>query len=845
LILRAVILIQVSWVRVDVLLPMFLSVHSFDSITARNVLLLTLVADNHPSPIVWNIFFHMYLDNHSHTILVEHCKKLVTLSDSPQTWNASLYGTTIKMSTEHTLVELRRHWSLYVRMQDLPANRINAIRNSFTTLFKSTLKKSRGDALSVARSAGPLMMKAIPICSAACRQYWAKGVTFSSPQQIANATILNPTFVYSRAGEGCSVHYGTDPLSPFHLATLFGNKKGTITVSDLVGAATAQFKDWCSAFYKSTSPNAVKPPVVRFFLGDAIAACNALHAFGTTGTLNLGVPVSQWHTQLIQLNKVDYVSGHAPAIFNVIDTSNLNDHIGLFNVLIASVPLLSAFTPSSVLYTESLLFKGQDATKEFTERLYTNLTVMALLIGICPVDYLSGFTTRSNIHELAIHMATRGEGSQFHQVTTWKFPVSGDAYSVQLGDKCLPPVFDARQLGTLLYDMYREFFEHEDSRHFKRRNEDNMIKAISHSNLIHYIREGFVLFLKLVRSKLRYSDEQWLEVMDRFFDLKDADKSMPMDTLNHHDFCAQLRRHGVFTAAMYREERLPKSGRLSSWDVIPPFVRVILVVPREKLAVLEDPTVATPLLYCGIEGNWTLNIFSAVHAAFGKAIPMGTKARPWVVFEEDPEGMKGTSPLVTSFIMPTVVLLLLEPMENMKIDLRVRSTVGTVPLIQKLGLSLKIFAAPLMDESAVHILPEQPLPFKKMKLSPATSPTGTAPIGHSGASLIELDEQCELVVSLTSRVSVDNEQVKGLFTSGTVPQISQISPCTLNLAVGQHVQTVIYPFSVVGSQYKLRVARKSLYIEVSTFTSNLLNFVFLQPLKLLCCYRSLFPRSVH
>jgi hypothetical protein len=83
------------------------------------------------------------------------------------------------------------------------------------------------------------------------------------------------------------------------------------------------------------------------------------HASATTGTLKLGAPVSQWHTQLIQLNRDDYVSGHA-ATFNVIDTSNLNDHIGLLNVLVASVPLLSAFTPSSVLYTAIVQRAGCD-----------------------------------------------------------------------------------------------------------------------------------------------------------------------------------------------------------------------------------------------------------------------------------------------------------------------------------------------------------------------------------------------------------------------------------------------------------------------------------------------------
>lgn len=88
--------------------------------------------------------------------------------------------------------------------------------------------------------------------------------------------------------------------------------------------------------------------------------------------------------------------------------SNLIDHIGLHNVLIASVPL---HRPLYLL--ESLLFSGRDATKAFMGRLYASL-----LIGVCLVDYLSGFTTHSDIHELAIHYVSRGNGSQFHQVTT-------------------------------------------------------------------------------------------------------------------------------------------------------------------------------------------------------------------------------------------------------------------------------------------------------------------------------------------------------------------------------------------------------------------------------------------
>ena len=397
------------------------------SFAARNVLLFTMVADGQPyTTTVWDIFFHMRLDTDSHSALIEQCKKLVRLSETLQHWVDSPYGPFLKMCTEYTLTELRRHWSLYIDMQDLPRQRLKAIRDAFTKQSKSTLQKFQ-TILGAARSSGPLMIHAAQVTSEQFRKYWSTGTTFSDPKQIAAAAaLLNPTFVYSLGGEGCSVHYGIDPIVPFHLAALFGNAKGSVSVPDVVKAAKSEFGDWCAAFHAAiSSPVAAGTPVTRFFLGEATAVCRAVRAFAETKTLNLGVPVAQWKTQLIQLSEDQYVSGDAPATFNVIETSNLDDHIGLLNVLIATVPLLSN-ARSSVLYTESLLARGQDATKEFAERLYADITTIGLLIGICPVDYLSGFTSRCNTHELMTYQfqhKLKEDVKQFHQVTTWKSPL--------------------------------------------------------------------------------------------------------------------------------------------------------------------------------------------------------------------------------------------------------------------------------------------------------------------------------------------------------------------------------------------------------------------------------------
>ena len=46
--------------------------------------------------------------------------------------------------------------------------------------------------------------------------------------------------------------------------------------------------------------------------------------------------------------------GDAPLSFNVIDTSNLLDHVGSVNLLVAAIPLLE-HNLSATLYTEALV----------------------------------------------------------------------------------------------------------------------------------------------------------------------------------------------------------------------------------------------------------------------------------------------------------------------------------------------------------------------------------------------------------------------------------------------------------------------------------------------------------
>ncbi|KAJ2927552.1 hypothetical protein H1R20_g9535, partial [Candolleomyces eurysporus] len=846
-------------------------------VLGRNVLLFTLIADGHPETEVWNIFFHFKLDEKSHTILIEQCKKLIDLAETAQKWRKSSYGGTLKMSTDYTLSEIRRHWELYVAMPDLPSERRNAINQEFVAIWRNN--SNNGHYSTAWRSLGPVMLEGLYTINDSLQHYWKTGTTFRDGKNIAAATILNPTFVYSLAGEGCSLHYGTDPLTPFHLAPIFAGSKPNPTILEVVKAVKAQFSDWCSSYRKALS--SPSPPIVRSFVGEATAVCHAIRVFANSGALNPGIPVAQWKTQLVQFSQWEYVDSPTPAPtdFNVIHTSNLEDHIGLLNILIPATPLLSP-TPSSVLYTESLLWVGDDATKEFIEHLHGDITVMGLILGVCPVDYLSGFTTRSNTHELLMNLQTsRGSSkgsskgkkskdkskekledarvSQFQQLVTWKAPTSCDPIASQLP---VPrPSYDPYQMSTFLYDMYQSLYATESAMNFWSQNQANPLRALQASNITtHYTREAFVLFLKIIKDRLQPTDDEWRTTIEGFNErLLSTWSRMNMETMHYQDLCGHLVRYGLYRAQSF-EPRARKMGPFAAWNTIPDLIRIVLVVPRDALWVLEGSKpeeVGTPPLQCDITGVNCSNLFTSVHAAFGRAVSFGTPANPQVRFEEDIKGWKGKSSLVVSFTAPSYLLTELEPYQSLTVNFAVRNTpAACMTLIKKLGIQLRIYSAKLMDSSLVHILPESPLPARRRnpgQPSPRPQPTAAlAQIGEADRAVLQFNEDCEEVSTLGVRISLTDEKSVQLFSSEgskVVPELEQISACVIRVKLGERIQDLAYPFPVMGSQHRLRLARKSRYIEVLVPTSRsfALDGMKLNPYPVIRNGSTVSPWSVH
>ncbi|OJT13568.1 hypothetical protein TRAPUB_9884 [Trametes pubescens] len=765
-----------------------------------------MIIDDVAPTTMWDIFFHMYLDDRAHASLLSQCRKLLACSTTPEDWHASPYGTFLRVGTEHTLLEFRRLWSFYADSTvPVGSPRALAARKMVDTGRKEVMK-SNGEftfMFSSARSSGPLLLPAGPVYTDHFNHYWRTGSTDSaSDQPGAKVRHANPTFLYSRRGEGFRVHYGTDPLAGFHLAPLFGNRTSATSVQQAVAAAQAEFRDWCQAFRARTKASR-SSLVVRFILGDAIHIAGALSTWNARETAP-PIPIAPWTSTVIDLYGKEYHDRHAPTLFDVVDTSNLSDHVGLLNILLATIPLLSTSEPwCGVLYTEFLLAHRSDPTTQFTSLLLTDISVATTLLGMCPVDALSGFTTACQTNEVFLDAVDPQGSEQHHQI------------------------FSSEQLASLLCDAYYRLFGDEDpTKLLKIQKTEDIVAAVKQSGIIRYSRESFALFLRLARMRCPFSDAQWQETMRILLNKVQISGSLrgphPFDNLYHQDLAIHMYRHHVYTIPEYLAPPRAAPGRLSQWTSIPPLVRIYLIVPREKFAVLRARA-ETPPLHCTVRAGGPHAFecgFQSVHATFGTLTQTGSAASPAVVVREADGAFDAvTSPLVVSFVVHTWMLTDAVPdPAAIFVDFCVRSTPITArTYMSELGLRLAIFSAPLSNTEHIHIVPEARPPALTPLAStdtPAREAGAGSRIGPQTFVHVDLDVKTHSVASLTARLEVQDADSKTTFANGALPIVTQPSPFTIRVALGGRAQDLVYPLPVIGGQQKMRLARKSLYIEV-------------------------------
>ena len=782
--------------------------------TARNVLLLTMIMDNELSDEalskIWNSFFHFFLDEVSYSFLIAQCRTLLEVSESITAWNDSKYSKYLRMCNVNTLLELHRHWKLYVQASQLSSvgkKRLKEMVLSGIRATKSTYHNPEGSGLYPCRSAGPYFSRSTKPASQVFTHFWKTGITSLNPRDIAAATLVNPTFVYSLTGEGFALHYGATPILPFHLAPAFVNsERDTPTMQELITCATSQFSSWAKYFRAFVQDKPGKL-IIRLFAGDALFLCRALVHHVGIGKIPPGLPVAPWNAAPLTLDGGDYgPSDGAPTSFNIIETSNTMDHIGLLNVLVAALPLLSP-NPSATLFTEALLYTGEDATKSLTVQFCTDVSTISLLLDLAPINYFSNFNTRSNSEEILM-MKFDTSSKQYHERITWKRPTTGDSTVTSQPHQSvrIPISFDPHDLGKLLFDIYLKMFASDDTMS----QLSDPLRALQNPEKVHYIRETFATLLAIVKRRV---DVDWDSTMASFFVQLGTDMTqmMGMGLPSYQDLCAHLHLAGVYTVDPMR---LPvkKEGRFRGWTRVPPTVSVILVVPRDKIRVISDMDpnkVGSPILHGNIHGQNAYNIFSSLKVGFGKITPSGTDDRPGVVFEPDPSSWAGASPLIVSFPAPSWTLHFEDP-EVVNVALSIRFTAQTsMVFAPKLGAFLKIFNAPLMDHSLVFVVPDEPRGLDES--FDRIFATGGR---QQNRISVTTDPQSHRATTLTARANITDVPTKEILSSGAEVSCRQTSPHVMEIRIGQTKKSLVYPLPVIGSRSKLRIARKSSYVEV-------------------------------
>lgn len=798
---------------------------------ARNILLFSFLIDEEDASLpnlsqVWNVFYNMFLDEDSLSLLFSQSRKLLDCSTTLNGWHASKYGNILRICTGNTLDRVRLIWKHYIGVSSMSTNDRKDFERRFSAGMKNTKVKNMGVYFAL-RSAGPVFMETRPILGEAYEEYVRSGIITSDVDYRKKANFANPSFAYtSLSGDKFAVHYATDPLSVFHLAEAFAPltsvqlpKTKKLTVQDVVDTTVAQFRRWCSAFVSLLRPqDHLGLITIRFIAAEVLSFCDALQYYSVTGDSSTPFYTGPWQATTISLSDDYGGSGNAPfsapVKFNVIDTSNLVNHVGILHILVSCCPLLQT-TASATLFTEALGSLSENSLTALLDQACMSLSMLTLLLGVTPASCVTKYTTVSNAHEIIFLRANSSRdnaNAQFHERIAWKFATGSDGDGSMQRSSAFP---DAKKLADALFDTYLKMFQNENPFSTKPSQ-----AGIANASFIHYTRRSFA---QLIGTTKRRIQANWPAVMAAFNERVINDKVLLLGSNYYQEMNCQFHILGVITMDTLRPGYVQKRRQLSSstafheWASIPEVVCIALTVPRSAISRWEAHLnkCGTPFLLGNVISmrSGFHNTFGCIHIVHGTLSTTGVGEHRRGVIHGDSRGFFGESPMVATFVVPAWFLLFPE----VRVAISVLSTpVAVQDLVKELGLQLQLFSADLSDKTHVHILPERP----DIRAEPTTLACMIGgrqfEVDDSHIAVVTLGNQSQSgeVDTMMVRADTFDVEVKSALADGAAVSIVQHSPCTAELVIGTFKSLLRYPIPIDVARAKLRIARKSSYVEV-------------------------------
>ncbi|KAI1290481.1 hypothetical protein F5Y03DRAFT_388827 [Xylaria venustula] len=739
-------------------------------------------------------------------------------------------------------------WALYsTEREGVDLLRFKSYFQSF--LDRAKAKRSVSINLTGLRSASPAHIHGPEDLDALHKHYWKYGTTELKANIRSAATYPNPAILTLE--DGAVIHYGTDPLLGFHLAAVDAPLASTDAATNRLprrekyaALAGAEFREWVASCREQFRKNHVR---VRFFVGDAVSFAHTLQHKRETSEITAHWYRDRYGVRPLELDGPDYAPGaRAPVQFDVIDTSNLCDHLGSLTLLTATSPLLRD-NVSAVLYTE-VLAKNHKCSREVLDQvLCGHVPTLSTLLRLFPVEYWTNMSPISIADEMMFDTLMAGasenqesslQGGQMFLRTSWKRELCTSPAKVPLSQG-IPLRFDPKELATTLYGVYVHMFLNEDWAH-QLSNLD--LNAINKSALVWYQRSSFVSFLRLVQTRVTCD---WDAVMESTIELIESRSNAPMGMSYYQELNIYLHILGVHSTDVmndwHKRDESPiltpsmssvrpvdgKWGDLRDWKNIPPVVCVTFKIPRKNLTVftsMDLQKLGTPPVHCVLEGpnqwgisGW-LSIFPACQLSFGD---MSTLGKPYddsyeVSVEEDHEGWSGTSPLIASFFAPS--FLLLQQPRDVSVAFGVHSSPATVAcFLPKLGFALEVYKTKIDNTDAVHVTRFAPNQqgFPIVTGFTRTAQASGIETGAESSLIAGVDKKTGIMTSLVGRLDIMSSDLKQALTSGCEVKKSIISPCEVAIWLGPNPPLgLCFPVFARQSFQRLRIARKSSYIEV-------------------------------
>lgn len=765
---------------------------------------------------MWKIYFDLYIDKAELATVEAQAQKLLKLSESVNDWVGGPYGSLLKFYDKNSLEQVRQIWQKYAYFLSSREKKLKQ-GLKLTKRLRMTLPGKPGQqeplTLTTSRSAAPLSFPAGKDEQGlrAWQYYWKNGQLTKHLSTIPNPLFVDTTYKHT------VLHYSTDPILGFHVATAYAELKddsplrpcgGDSDAFSIVTAAKTQFDNWVLAFQEIAREEHI---VIRFIVSDALSLSNALQTTRASDT-NL------YHRQLDATPIKFDLTTSQPTKFDVVDTSNLADTLHTLNVLVATAPLLKA-SASSTLWTEAYVKRGHTADEKLDGLLCGHAPTMSLLLGVFLAEYSTNATPVSCVDEAMIGSVVSFQLS--HHRFAWKPSL---AHGITLH-------VHPDTLAQTIFEIYKNMFKQESwemLRHGLSIDEDAFDQEFLENSCPLFDRGSFAAFRRRVKASV---STDWESLWKQFLKMVRRSGSKTFLWNNHWEgLCLQLHLNGLYTDGTIKGpiQSIPDLGGHFEWEHVPEAVCVTLVVPRalfddamyRRKKAKKNPPALEGIVGVGKSVNNFINSFGNVHIAFGH---VQTSHKPEddnysVTINQDPSD---TAPVVASYYVASKALE--DDSKDLIVGLSFCYTLVNYNVINIEEVPAIFYYAKLSD-SNVFVTKYEP----NMSGYPSTrcdegTATGAAirPLNDNEpfTAKITVNLEDSKLVSMCAHVDFSSSRrAKALRLAGAVLKPLQISPMTINLkletANESLVHSISFPVPVVLNYINSRNTRTSSHADV-------------------------------